>query len=31
MKDKYDPVATVAANLTTLMQHERDMKRSLWT
>lgn len=31
MKDLYDPVGTVARNLTALMAHEKDRKRSLWT
>ena len=31
MKEPYDPVAVVAANLQRLMDHEKDRKRSLWT
>lgn len=31
MRDDYDPVQTVAVNLTRLMEHERDRKRTYWT
>lgn len=31
MKQPYDPVAVVAANLQRLMDNEKDRKRDLWT